>query len=727
MHSLKLHPSRRWLFAAVTVLGACTANTGALDDQDEAENNDPSMESPLLSADAVAISPTADTYVISGDTNEAKNFGHDSSVHADGDSHGHTVRGFFRFDLTAYKSLSKAQLRIYVTNGSSKSVNFLVCPSTTWSETGTTWNNQPASNGAQVASIGSSSSGKFITVDVTSAAQAGKVLSLAMLPRSTDGFWFASRENSDASHRPVLVLEGTSSGGGTDGGTDGGTTDGGTLDTIAPAVTLTAPVSGTTVTSASNVSITATASDNVAVSKVEFYDGLTLLGTDTSAPYSDSWSVVAANNGAHSITAKAFDAAGNTATSATATVTVNIVAGGGDTTPPTVSVSSPASGASYTTAQTLNIAATANDSVGVAKVEFYDGTTLLGTDTSSPFTFGWALSSGDNGTHSLGAKAFDAAGNNTTSSAVSVTVNISAGGGGVNTDANFKVAFIGDTEIGSNFKSVLGLVKSEGAQMLMVQGDMGYGNSAASWFTALDSVLPSTFPVFVSEGNHDSSAGWTSYVNPFLSRWQALGVTVDKNNTGDGVYSMTYRGLLMVMVGQNGGNAASYSSYLNAKLQADNHTWRICSWHKNMAAMQIGGKGDEMAWSVYDTCRQNGAIVATAHEHSYERTKTLTNMQSQTVDTSCSDPANLCVGAGKTFSFVSGLGGNSVRDQQRCLPSTYPYGCKGEWAKIYTTNQNAKYGALFITFNVGGDPKKATGYFKNIAGETVDQFTVTKQ
>ena len=38
-----------------------------------------------------------------------------------------------------------------------------------------------------------------------------------------------------------------------------------------------------------------------------------------------------------------------------------------------------------------------------------------------------------------------------------------------------------------------------------------------------------------------------------------------------------------------------------------------------------------------------------------------------------------------------------------------------------------EYGALFITFNVGGNPKKASGYFKNIAGEVVDTFTITKQ
>ena len=79
--------------------------------------------------------------------------------------------------------------------------------------------------------------------------------------------------------------------------------------------------------------------------------------------------------------------------------------------------------------------------------------------------------------------------------------------------------------------------------------------------------------------------------------------------------------------------------------------------------MQVGGKSDEMGWEVYETCRRLGAIVETGHEHSYSRTKTLSNIQTQTVDSSCSSATALCVGLGRTFVNVVGLGGNSVRDQ----------------------------------------------------------------
>jgi len=109
-------------------------------------------------------------------------------------------------------------------------------------------------------------------------------------------------------------------------------------------------------------------------------------------------------------------------TSTAISVTINIATA--DVTAPTVSLSAPANGASFTTAQTIAINATAADAVGVSRVEFYDGATLLGTDTTSPYSFGWAITSANNGSHSLTARAYDAATNVGTSTAVSVTINI---------------------------------------------------------------------------------------------------------------------------------------------------------------------------------------------------------------------------------------------------------------------------------------------------------------
>lgn len=89
--------------------------------------------------------------------------------------------------------------------------------------------------------------------------------------------------------------------------------------------------------------------------------------------------------------------------------------------PPTVSITSPSNGATYTAPATVTISATASDSDGtVAKVDFYAGNTLLGTSTASPYSFTW--NNAPAGNYSLTAVATDNGNATTTSSPVSITV-----------------------------------------------------------------------------------------------------------------------------------------------------------------------------------------------------------------------------------------------------------------------------------------------------------------
>jgi len=103
---------------------------------------------------------------------------------------------------------------------------------------------------------------------------------------------------------------------------------GGGGDTQAPTVSITAPLNGATVSG--TVSVTATASDNVGVTKVEFYLDGALQSTDTTSPYAWSWDTTSTTNASHSLTAKAYDAALNVGTSTAVSVTVNNVATGTD-------------------------------------------------------------------------------------------------------------------------------------------------------------------------------------------------------------------------------------------------------------------------------------------------------------------------------------------------------------------------------------------------------------
>src|SRR3989442_795272 len=311
--------------------------------------------------------------------------------------------------------------------------------------------------------------------------------------------------------------------------------------------------------------------------------------------------------------------------------------------------------------------------------------------------------------------------------------------GPIPADPNLKVAFIGDSGNGSDFRRVLQLIKAEGAHMVLHQGDFDYADNARRFFATIDSILGDDFPYFASVGNHDAGS-WRQdcsrrdgcYAKFLKTRMARIGVTPDDPDLDDQMYSVTYRGLKLVFVGERGASAGDniYARYIQDQLATDNHVWKICSWHKNQRAMQVGGKADEMGWRVYETCKDHGAIIATAHEHSYHRTRTLTSMQHQIVDASCSSPNNLCIAQGspgKSFVFVSGLGGRDVKDQERCLPATFPYGCNGEWGTIYTRTQVAMSGALFIVFNIDGDPTKAQGYFKNINGQVADTFDITVQ
>lgn len=187
---------------------------------------------------------------------------------------------------------------------------------------------------------------------------------------------------------------------------------GSSADTTAPSVSFAAPANNANLTG--QVTLQANASDNVGVTKVSFYDGDSFIGGTTGAPYAISWNAATATLGSHSLKAVAYDAAGNIGTSI---ITVNVQSAG-DTTPPTVSFGAPANNSTLTSATTLQVSA--SDNVGVSRVEFYDGTAFLGSDSAAPYAMAW---SGSNGTHTLKAVAYDAAGNQSSSS-ISVNVQL---------------------------------------------------------------------------------------------------------------------------------------------------------------------------------------------------------------------------------------------------------------------------------------------------------------
>ena len=284
-------------------------------------------------------------------------------------------------------------------------------------------------------------------------------------------------------------------------------------DTTPPSVSITSPSNGKTVSG--TVTVTASASDNVGVAGVQFsIDGANFGAEDTSAPYSISWNTAAASNGSHAITAVARDAAGNRTTSTPVTVTVsNAPPPPPDTTPPTVSITSPANGA--TISATVTVTASASDNVGVVGVQFQlDGVNGGAEDTSAPYSISWNTATASNGSHTITAVARDAAGNRTTSAPVTVTV-----ANGPPSDTTPPTVSITSPSSGQTVSATVTVTASAsdnvgvaGVQFLLDGANLGAESTAApysvSWNTAAASNGSHTLTAIARDaaGNHTTSA-----------------------------------------------------------------------------------------------------------------------------------------------------------------------------------------------------------------------------
>ncbi|MGI9319015.1 MAG: metallophosphoesterase [bacterium] len=281
------------------------------------------------------------------------------------------------------------------------------------------------------------------------------------------------------------------------------------------------------------------------------------------------------------------------------------------------------------------------------------------------------------------------------------------------------VAFIGDQGVNSNSRAVLQLIKDEGADLVLHQGDLDYENNPTKWDIFITDVLGSDFPYLASVGNHDML--WHT-ANGYQNKLQARLDRIDEIScSGDlGVQSVcTFRGLFFILSGIGTTipkNDPDHVAYIRKQLAQTSSIWRICSWHKSQKRMQVGGKGNEVGWKSFKACRKGGAIVATAHAHSYSRTHLMSSFKKQSI---ASTANKLVIEEGKSFAFVSGLGGLSIRRQYR---RNEPW-----WALVYTLDQKANFGALFCTFFVNRKPNHANCYFKDIDGNIPDKFELVSK
>ena len=195
-----------------------------------------------------------------------------------------------------------------------------------------------------------------------------------------------------------------------------------TADTSPPAVAVVAPANGAVVSG--TISVSGTAFDNVKLARVDVaVDG----GAFQSATGTSSWgfslNTGAYADGGHTIVARATDSSGNTSA---ASVSVSFANTAADTTPPTVAISGPSDGATVT--GTIAITGTSADAGGVASVQVkIDAGSYRNASGTTAWSYSLDTTALSSGTHTITARAVDAAGNSATASEIVSVQNLPAG------------------------------------------------------------------------------------------------------------------------------------------------------------------------------------------------------------------------------------------------------------------------------------------------------------
>ncbi len=300
------------------------------------------------------------------------------------------------------------------------------------------------------------------------------------------------------------------------------------------------------------------------------------------------------------------------------------------------------------------------------------------------------------------------------------------GTGSINPTPNTKIAFIGDTGDGNNFQGVLNLIKAEGAQAVIHSGDLSYSSSASTFISKINATLGADYPYFMGQGNHDTGS-WSQYTPRIPSQYIVAGDKATAN------YAVNFNGVYIAFGKDKIGTPSTFSQDL--KLATVQNVWKVCSFHEVHRAMHTGYKDTEIPYSVYDECRIYGAMTTNGHAHTYSRTRTLTSASGQTVDPAWQDSFNVRVARGAFFDLHSGAGGKSTGTWERCRKTTDASDVSGGKCDIFANRDGAvitrvgsPYGAAFITYGVDGNPRKATGYYKEVGSSThIDDWTITAQ
>jgi PKD repeat protein len=261
-----------------------------------------------------SILPEADAYVRAG-ASAGLNFGTGNTLDIRADTSANNQRqGYLRWDLTGRATnILQARIRLMPTSVSTNGYEhgIALVTNSNWSESTVNWTNQPGGGKRFATWIPAANVPVefVVTPQVQAALNDDGKLSLELFSVTNAGSGmvsYAAREYASfASYRPQLLL----------------IYSGIAPNHSAPSVSLTSPADGASFATPASITLTADASSATGtITTVSFYNGTTLLGSGTNAPYAYTWMNVAA--GAYNLTARAIDNSGAVSTSAVVAATV---------------------------------------------------------------------------------------------------------------------------------------------------------------------------------------------------------------------------------------------------------------------------------------------------------------------------------------------------------------------------------------------------------------------
>ncbi|WP_448208343.1 Ig-like domain-containing protein [Azospirillum sp. sgz302134] len=393
--------------------------------------------------------------------------------------------------------------------------------------------------------------------------------------------------------------------------------------------------SGSTADTLTNVAAPTITGSMAEAGTVVLYDGTTAVGTATvAAP--GAWTVTAASlaDGVHSLTAKSFDAAGNTSSpSAALTVTVDTAAAAPS------GLALEAASNSGSTADTLTNVTTPTITGSTAEagtVVLYDGTTALGTATvAAPGAWTIAAASLSDGAHSLTAKATDAAGN-TSAASTALTVTVDTGAlapTGLALAVSSNSGSTADTLTNVTAPAITGSV-AEAGTVVLYEGNTAVGTATASTAGAWTITAAS-----LSDGTHSLTATATDAAGNTSSASTELTVTIDSG-------ALAPTGLALAASSNSGSTADTLTSVTAPAITgsvAEAGTVVLYEGAKALGTATMAGPG---AWTIAAASLADGVhtLTATVADAAGNTSSPLAAL-TVTVDTAAAAPSGLALEA----------------------------------------------------------------------------------